>query len=121
MREQRACDHEKENSWPVIPTNNRVLVQGEIPEREQPPLNSGKRCCASDDIDGQCSDGEVQRLPLWLSRPQADVLSKMIDFILKRQPITTESRALLQELLPLVSDLRDELVGLSVAEDEIIE
>ena len=79
------------------------------------------RIGAIPDLQFRALDGEVQRLPLWLSRPQADVLGKMIDFILKRQPITTESRALLQELLPLVSDLRDELVGLSVAEDEIIE
>jgi hypothetical protein len=46
---------------------------------------------------------------LWLSAEQADVLSKMIDYILQRVKISPPSQQALQELGPQVAQLRDEL------------
>jgi hypothetical protein len=57
-------------------------------------------------------------LPLFLSQEQAEVLSKMVRFILERQRITERSRELLASLGPRVDDIRDELELLSSAEEE---
>jgi hypothetical protein len=46
---------------------------------------------------------------LWLSAEQADVLSKMIDYILKTVKISAPSRQALEMLGPQVAQLRDEL------------
>ena len=46
---------------------------------------------------------------LWLSAEQADVLSKMIDYILQRVKISPPSQQALQALAPQVAQLRDEL------------
>ena len=46
---------------------------------------------------------------LWLSAEQADVLSKMIDYILQKVRISPPSQQALQELAPQVAQLRDEL------------
>ncbi len=46
---------------------------------------------------------------LWLSAEQADVLSKMIDYILQKVRISAPSQQALQALAPHVAQLRDEL------------
>ncbi len=46
---------------------------------------------------------------LWLSAEQADVLGKMIDYILQRVKISAPSQRVLEELGPQVLQLRDEL------------
>jgi hypothetical protein len=46
---------------------------------------------------------------LWLSAEQADVLSKMIDYILQKVRVSPPSQQALQELGPQVAQLRDEL------------
>ena len=46
---------------------------------------------------------------LWLSAEQADVLTKMIDYILKQVRISAPSQQALQGLAPHVAQLRDEL------------
>jgi hypothetical protein len=44
-------------------------------------------------------------LALWLDRPQADVLAKMIAYIVEKVAIKPESKQLLQDLLPQVEAL----------------
>ncbi len=44
-------------------------------------------------------------LALWLDRPQADVLAKMIAYIVEKVAIKAESKQLLQDLLPQVEAL----------------
>ena len=46
---------------------------------------------------------------LWLSAEQADVLSKMIDYILQKVRVSAPSQQALQALAPQVAQLRDEL------------
>ena len=46
---------------------------------------------------------------LWLSAEQADVLSKMIDYILQKVRVSAPSQQALQALAPEVAQLRDEL------------
>lgn len=50
---------------------------------------------------------------LWLSATQADVLAKMIDYVLGRVKISTTAQQALQELAPAVAQLRDELTLLT--------
>ena|SRR5690242_14526735 len=53
--------------------------------------------------------GDTPSGPLWLSAEQADVLSKMIDYILQKVRISAPSQEALQALAPQVAQLRDEL------------
>lgn len=51
-------------------------------------------------------EGEVA-YPLWLDPPQADVLAKMIRYILEKVPIRVESKQLLSDMLPQVEALNE--------------
>jgi len=53
--------------------------------------------------------GDTAALPLWLTAGQADVLGKMIEYILKTVKISPASRAVLEDLAPQVGQLHDEL------------
>ncbi len=53
--------------------------------------------------------GEAAGLPLWLTGGQADVLGKMIQYILQSVRISEGSRAVLEELGPQVAQLKDEI------------
>ena len=55
------------------------------------------------------SEGEPPRGPMWLSAQQADVLGKMIDYILQKVKISAPSRQALEELSPQMAQLREEL------------
>jgi hypothetical protein len=52
---------------------------------------------------------EALRLPLWLSAQQADVLVKMIDYILRSVRISPTSRQILEALAPEVQQLKGAL------------
>jgi hypothetical protein len=56
--------------------------------------------------------------PLWLSAEQADVLGKMIDYILSKVKISAASQTVLAELGPQIAQLKDELRAASSADDE---
>ena len=56
--------------------------------------------------------------PLWLSADQADVLGKMIDYIVSKVKISAPSQRVLEELAPQVAQLRDELLAAGAAADE---
>ena len=74
------------------------------------------------DLSFRAGDGTGEtRLPLWLSQPEAEVLGKMINFILQRQPITAESRELLVSLQPRVEELRDEMDLLQATDDAAVD
>jgi hypothetical protein len=53
--------------------------------------------------------------PMWLSLEQADVLSKMIEYILQKVRISPTSRQVLEELSPQVAQLKDELEAAAAA------
>jgi hypothetical protein len=53
--------------------------------------------------------GGAQHGALWLSAEHADVLSKMVDYILEKVRISAPSQQALQALAPQVAQLRDEL------------
>ncbi|HLH21058.1 MAG TPA: hypothetical protein VK066_00930 [Chloroflexota bacterium] len=55
---------------------------------------------------------------LWLSAEQADVLSKMIDYILQKVRISAPSQQALQTLAPQVAQLRDELQAAAAGSGE---
>jgi hypothetical protein len=55
------------------------------------------------------TDGEASRAPLWLTAAQADVLGKMIDYILKQVRVSAASQEALAALQPQVADVRDQL------------
>ena len=56
---------------------------------------------------------------LWLTAEQADVLSKMIDYILQKVKISPPSQQSLAALAPQVAQLRDELqAGAAAASDD---
>ncbi|HEY7062724.1 MAG TPA: hypothetical protein VII06_14690 [Chloroflexota bacterium] len=57
----------------------------------------------------QTADGGAPSGALWLSAEQADVLTKMIDYILQRVKISAASQGALEGLAPQVAQLRDEL------------
>jgi hypothetical protein len=61
--------------------------------------------------------GDAAALPLWLTMSQADVLGKMIEYILQRVKISPESRAVLEDLAPQVGQLLDELVAAAASAD----
>jgi hypothetical protein len=61
--------------------------------------------------------GEAAALPLWLTVGQADVLGKMIDYIIQRVKISPESRAVLEDLAPQVGQLHDELEAAAAPAD----
>jgi hypothetical protein len=61
--------------------------------------------------------GDAAALPLWLTAAQADVLGKMIDYILQRVKISPESRAVLQDLAPQVGQVHDELEAAATPTD----
>ncbi len=64
-------------------------------------------------IDGLADDvlfrkqgrGRPEQLALWLDHNQAEVLAKMIDYILKKVRISEPSRQALEEVLPEVDKL----------------
>jgi hypothetical protein len=60
--------------------------------------------------------GDTAALPLWLTAGQADVLGKMIDYILQRVKISPTSRAVLEDLGPQVGQLLDELEAAASAD-----
>ena len=62
--------------------------------------------------------GQSPSGPLWLTAEQADVLGKMIEYILAKVKISPPSQAVLQELAPQVAQLRDEMVAAGAAADE---
>jgi hypothetical protein len=62
--------------------------------------------------------GQPPSGPLWLSADQADVLGKMIEYILTKVKISAPSQAVLQDLAPQVAQLRDEMVAAGAASDE---
>ena len=55
-------------------------------------------------------------IPLWLNAKQADVLSKMIGYILERVNISPSSRQVLDELRPILDDHKAELDSLAESE-----
>jgi hypothetical protein len=61
--------------------------------------------------------GDAAALPLWMTAGQADVLGKMIDYILQRVKISPASRAVLEELAPQVGQLLDELEAATASAD----
>lgn len=75
-------------------------------------LRLGGRTITIDGIDAEVAfermtpDGEAAA-PLWLAQGEADVLRKMIRYILDRVRITEESKATLAELLPRVEAIAD--------------
>ncbi len=60
--------------------------------------------------------GEAAGLPLWLTGGQADVLGKMIGYILQSVRISEGSRAVLEELAPQVAQLKDEIDAARLAD-----
>jgi len=75
-------------------------------------LRLGGRTVTIDGIDAEVAfermtpDGEAAA-PLWLGQAEADVLRKMIRYILDRVRITEESKVTLAELLPRVETIAD--------------
>ena len=75
-------------------------------------LRFGGRSVTVDGIDAEVvfermtPDGDAAG-PLWLAQGEADVLRKMIRYILERVRITEESKATLAELLPRVEQIAD--------------
>ena len=55
-------------------------------------------------------DGELS-LALWLDKAQADVLAKMIRYILEKVPIRPESQQALRDVLPQVEALIEQHGG----------
>ncbi len=56
------------------------------------------------------SQGQLEEQPLWLNREQADVLAKMIAYILDKVRISEPSRLALQAIEPAVRELLSQLV-----------
>ncbi len=54
---------------------------------------------------------------LWLTAEQADVLGKMIDYILSKVKISPPSQRVLEELGPQVVQLKEELLAAVMAQD----
>ena len=56
---------------------------------------------------------------LWLTAEQADVLGKMIEYILNKVKISEASQRVLEELGPQVVQLREELLAAVSAQDGV--
>ncbi len=53
-------------------------------------------------------ESDTDQFAMWVSFEEADVLAKMVDFILKNQKIREASRLTLQSVLPRIEALRDQ-------------
>lgn len=52
-------------------------------------------------------EAEIDQHPLWLSHEEADVLSKMVNYILERVKVSEQATEVLSALQPRIEEVRD--------------